>query len=417
MTTQAGDQGLRGQLDRLLQAAADRRDVPGVVALAADKAGIIYEGAFGRRALPDDAPMTTDSVFWIASMTKAVTAVAAMQLIEQGRIALDQPAGELVAALAAPQVLDGFDADGHPILRPARRAITVRHLLTHTAGFSYDTWHPALRRYVAVTGLPSPGSGRLAALDAPLIAEPGEGWAYSIAIDWIGRIVEAVSGQTLDAYMEAHIFAPLGMRDTGYRLQPGQAERLAVMHRRDPDGTLRAAARNVVENPEFFAGGGGLHSTGRDYLRFLQMLLLGGRLGDAVVLQPATVALMGQNHTGALPSVGILRTSNPEMSHDLDAFPGIATHWGLSFLINAADTPTGRSAGSLTWAGLGNTYFWVDPARGVAGVLLTQILPFADPTVLECCVHSNARSMRRSPGEAVASRQVTARQVTSATAP
>ena len=372
----------RARIDELLSAAVAAGEVPGVVALAADAQGLVYEGAFGRRSLPDGAAMTPDSVFWIASMTKAITAVAAMQLVEQGRMALDQPAGELVPQLAAPMVLEGFDAQDRPILRPARRTMTLRHLLTHTAGFAYESWNPTLRRHSEQTGLPPPGSGRLAGLDAPLLAEPGERWQYGIALDWVGRIVEAVSRQSFDAYLEAHIFAPLGMRDTGYRLRPSQRERLAVLHRRDPDGTLRAIGRELPDYPDFYPGGGGLHSTGRDYLVFLRMLLQGGSLGDAVILRPETVALMAQNHVGALPGVGVLRTANPEMSHDLDVFPGLPTQWGLSFLINAADAPTGRSAGSLAWAGMANSYYWVDRTRGLTGVLLAQILPFADPAVL-----------------------------------
>lgn len=371
----------RAGIDRSLREAAEARQIPGVVAVAATAEGIIYEGAFGRLSLPDAAPMRANSVVWIASMTKAITAVAAMQLVERGELSLDRPAAELAPELDAAMVLEGFDAAGGAKLRPARGRITLRHLLTHTSGFSYENWNPLLLRYVNATGLPSAGAGRLAGLAAPLIADPGTRWEYGIGLDWVGRLVEIASGERFDAYLENHIFLPLGMTDTSYLLREDQEVRLAKVHRRAADGTLQAFERERLRDPEFFPGGGGLHSTAPDYIRFLRTLLQGGRLGDAVLLHPETVALMGQNHTGVL-EVGTLHSANPEMSNDLQPFPGIGKGWGLSFLINTEDAPTGRSAGSMAWAGMGNCYYWLDPKRGVAGVMLTQILPFADPVVL-----------------------------------
>jgi methyl acetate hydrolase len=217
-----------GKIDRILQQATDAGAVPGVVAMAADASGIVYEGAFGRRSLAGDAPMSLDTVFWTASMTKAVTSVAAMQLVEQGRLSLDAPIGPLLPGLAAPQVLEGFDADGQPRLRPAVRPVTLRHLLTHTAGFSYNNWNPGIGQFMAVTGLPATGSGELAALAAPLIFEPGERWEYGINTDWAGQAIEAASGQSLDACFRERIFAPLGMADSGFVLGPGQRVRRAT---------------------------------------------------------------------------------------------------------------------------------------------------------------------------------------------
>ncbi len=268
----------RGRIDALLADAVAGGAAPGVVAAATDRSRTLYAGAFGRRALPDGPAMTTDSLFWIASMTKAVAAVAAMQLVEQGRLALDPPVGTIVPQLAAPMVLTGFDAEGEPVLRPARTPITLRQLLTHSAGFGYDTWNDALRRYVARRGLPSARTGKLAALSTPLIAEPGTRWEYGIAIDWVGRIIEAVSGKTLDAYFAEHIFAPLGMRDTGFRVPPDRRARLATLHQRGEDGGLAAVEREPPDYAEFFPAGGGLHSTAPDYLRFLRMLLGDGAL-------------------------------------------------------------------------------------------------------------------------------------------
>jgi CubicO group peptidase (beta-lactamase class C family) len=314
-------------------------------------------------------------------MTKPLTATAAIQLIEQGRLSLDQPAGEVVPQLAAPQVLEGFDAAGTPRLRPARRPVTLRHLLTHTAGFGYAAFSPDLRRYAHQLGIPSPGTGQLAALDVPLLHDPGERWEYGISIDWVGRMVEAASGQSLDAYLRDHLFAPLDMRDTGYVLRPDQRARLARVHARQAGGALVPIEVARPLEWEFFPGGGGLYSTAPDYLRFLRMLLAGGRGPGGRVLRADSVTLMAQNHIGAL-EVGPLTSADPELSTDVELLPGMARKWGLSFLINTEDAPTGRSAGSLAWAGLGNTYFWLDPGRRVAGVFLTQVLPFGDPSVL-----------------------------------
>jgi CubicO group peptidase (beta-lactamase class C family) len=373
-------------IDAVLREAVDAGAVPGVVALAADRDGAIYEGAFGRRALDGDAaPMTPDTVFWIASMTKAITSVAAMRLVEQGRLSLDAPLGALLPGLAAPRVLEGFDAaSGAPRLRPARRPITLRHLLTHTSGFSYNTWNADLARYMEATGLPAPRSGLLASLDAPLVFDPGERWEYGISTDWVGRAVEAAcGGGRLEVLLQDLVLRPLGMRDSGFVPGPDQRARRAAVHRRGADGSLSPATDfRLPEAPEFFGGGGGLLSTGPDYIRFLRMLLNGGALEGARLLRPETVAEMGRNQIGAL-EFRPLRTAMPAMSNGFDPFPGMPRKWGLGFLINGEDLPGRRAAGSLAWAGLGNTWFWVDPRGGVAGVLLTQILPFADPTVLD----------------------------------
>jgi methyl acetate hydrolase len=368
-------QSLAG-IDAALSRAAEAKEVPGVVALAATETGVLYEGAFGLRDLVDGPAMTRDSVFRIASMTKAVTSVAALQLVEQGKLQLDEPIGNVVPDLAAPQMLEGFDSSGAPRLRPAKRPITLRHLLTHTAGFGYEVWDPDLIRYVSVTGIPSFLTGQLAALQLPLVFDPGDRWEYGINIDWVGRAVEAVAGQPLDAYFSAHIFAPLGMTDTGFVLSAGEASRLVRVHRRGPNGSLEPITMEVP-NREFFSGGGGLLSTGRDYLTFLGMLLHRGRFDGAALLRPETVALMGQNQIGDI-AVRVMKTAMPDLSNDVDLFPGVRCGHGLASVVNAQQGPNGRSAGTLTWAGLFNTYYWIDPQMQVAGVIMTQILPFAD---------------------------------------
>ena len=355
---------------------------PGVVAMAASDRGILYEGAFGRRDLAAGPAMTLDTVFRIASMTKAVTSVAAMQLVEEGKIELDEPIGRIMPELASPQVLVGFDAAGKPRVRPARRPITLRRLLTHTAGFGYEMLSTELGRYIRRTGTPSTSTGKLASLRLPLLFDPGERWEYGINTDWAGRIIETVAGQPLDDYVREQICAPLGMADTVFALSAEQAARLARVHQRKADGSLEPIALDMAPpKPEFWAGGGGLYSTARDYLSFLRMVLGQGRLGDARLLRPETVAAMAANQTGELDA-GIMRTAMPERTNDFALFPGMHCQWGLGWMITPQRGPNGREAGSLTWGGIFNSYYWIDPRQQIVGVILTQILPFADPRTL-----------------------------------
>jgi CubicO group peptidase (beta-lactamase class C family) len=374
--------GALSRVDAALRSAVDAGEVPGVVAMAATDRGLLYEGAFGRRGRGGAEAMTPDTVFRIASMTKAITSIAAMQLVEQGKLALEAPVPDIDPTIGAPRVLEGFDAAGAPRLRPAKRPITLRHLLTHTAGFAYDMWNPALGRYLQSAGLPLRSSGRVASIRMPLLFDPGERWEYGINTDWVGRLVEAASGLPLDVYFRERLFGPLGMVDSGFVTTEAQRARQARLHQREPDGTL---VPQPLEPPataaEFWSGGGPLYSTGRDYLQLLQMLLHGGQWNGARVLRPETVALMHANHTGDLPA-GVMRTARPEMSNDVDLFPGARVRWGLGYMLNLDPGPSGRSAGTVSWGGIYNTYYWLDPGRRVAGVILTQILPFADARVL-----------------------------------
>jgi methyl acetate hydrolase len=368
-------------IDHVLRHAVDAGEVPGVVAVAATADGAIYEGAFGVRELGAGPATTLDTVFRIASMTKAITSAAAMQLVEQGKLGLDAPVPDIDAALARPQVLEGFDAGGAPILRSAKRPITLKHLLTHTAGFVYEVWNGDALRYVEASGTPRVLSGRLAALRRPLAFDPGDRWEYGINTDWVGRLVEAVSGKSLDAYFRERLFGPLGMTDTGFVPTPEQHARQAHVHQRETDGSLQPQPLAAPSVPEFFAGGGGLVSTAPDYLAFLRMLLNGGELDGARVLKAETVALMSENHIGSLPA-GIMKSCNPQLSHDVDFFPNAKIRWGLGYMLNMEPGPNGRSAGTASWAGLFNSYYWLDPVRRVTGVIMTQILPFADPAVV-----------------------------------
>jgi methyl acetate hydrolase len=372
----------KAQIDQILRQKSDAREIPGVVAIAANSKELIYQGAFGKRDLSKNDAMTLDSVFWIASMTKAITTAAAMQLVEQGKLSLDAPIGKVLPDLAAPQVLEGFDAKGEPKLRPAKKAITLRQLMTHTAGFCYNMWNGEMATYLEKAGIPAITTCKNDALKTPIATEPGTRWEYGTNIDFVGKAVEAASGKRLDAYLRDHLFAPLGMNDTGFKLTDSMRKRLVGMHARGPDGTLASIPFELEQDPEFHMGGGGLYGTAGDYLKFTQMILNKGRGNGNQVLKPETVATMGQNHIGDL--VVTKMTSAALMyTNDVDLYPDMVKKWGLSFLINTAKTPEGRSAGSLAWAGLANTYYWIDPARDVAGVILMQVLPFADQKCLD----------------------------------
>ena len=370
---------MKAQADKVLKDAVSRGDVPGVVAAATDAKGTTYEAGFGKRVLgqPDD--MTPDTVVWIASMTKAVTGAAAMQLVEQGKLALDAPAKSVVPGLAEPKVLEGFDAAGKPRTRKAKRDITLRHLLTHTAGFGYDIWSPELGKYQEVMGVPGIISCQNVALTTPLLFDPGERWFYGINIDWAGKMVEAASGKKLGQYMAEHIFRPLGMTSTAFKITDGMRKRMAKIHHRGPDGKLTPdPALELPQEPEFEMGGGGLYSTAGDYLKFVRMMLNQGKSDKGQpVLKPGTVAEMSKNAMGDL-RVCMLKTAAPPFSNDAEFFPGMDKRWGLTFMINNEKAPTGRSPGSLAWAGLANTYYWIDQSKGVGGVYATQVLPFAD---------------------------------------
>ncbi len=375
--------------DALLDAAIAGGDVPGAVAAVTDADATIYAGAAGVRVQGQGTPMTQDTVVWLASMTKPIIGAAAMQLVEQGRLQLDEPLAGVIPELGEVKVLTGWDAQGGITTRAPKRAITLRHLLTHTSGFVYDTWNPDMARFHKVNNIPRAGSGLDHALRLPLAFDPGERWEYGINIEWTGKVIEAVSGKRLGQYLIDHLTGPLGMRSTGFKITPDMRARLAKVHQRGTDGTLAVTEFEINQTPEFEPGGGGLYSTSSDYQRFMRMILNGGRGKDAGgvagqghrVLRPETVALMSKNAMGNL-LVRMLPTQSPALSRDAEFFPGLHKTWGLSFMINEETAPTGRSPGSLAWAGLPNTFFWIDPVKKIGGVILMQVLPFVDEKAL-----------------------------------
>jgi CubicO group peptidase (beta-lactamase class C family) len=377
--------GTLSHIDSMLRAATRAGEVPGVVALAATANGIVYEGIFGQRRLHEAPAMTRDTVFRIASMVKLITSVAALQLVEQEKLSLDAPVPDIDPALGSPQVLDGFDARGIPQLRAPHRPISLRHLLTHTSGLSYRLWDAKAARYGKSLDLLAPEE-RSRAPRTPLMFDPGERWQYGPSIDWVGRIVESISGEPLDAYFRKHILDPLGMNDTAVVISPQQRLREASVHRRGPNGSLAPQPLERQSERQSFSGGGGIYSSGPDYLTLIRMLLQGGALDGVRILRPDTVALMGQNQIGKIEA-GVLKTTTPALSNDVDFFPGISLKWGLGHMINMQPIPDGRSAGSMTWGGLLNTYYWIDPGRRIAAVFMTQVLPFADKRALQIYRH------------------------------
>jgi methyl acetate hydrolase len=364
-------------INSALRAAEAAGAAPGFVAAARLPDGGDYYGAFGGRGLGDGEPMSLDTLFWIASMTKVITSIAALQLVEQGRLALDQDAGALLPAVAEAPILEGFDADGAPILRAARAPVTVRHLLTHTSGFGYPFMSPELARYAAHAGAPLSQP-----LAMPRLFEAGERWRYGVSTDFVGQIVEAVTGEGLDAYLKRAVFEVLGMDDTTFALSPDQARRQAKMHARRPDGGLAPMAFAPPPPPNPMLGGGGLYSTAGDYLALLKALLNGGAGPRGRILGPDSMALLSTNQVGDL-DCGVLTSSVASLTNDYAPMPGVPKRWSLGMMINDAPGPDGRGAGSLAWAGLSNSYYWLDPAVGTAGVILMQILPFADARALD----------------------------------
>jgi len=368
---------MKQRLDDLLAAGVKNGHVPGVVAALADKNGLTYIGSAGERTIGTGDVMTTDTVGAIASMTKAITGAAVMQLVEQGRLDLDAPAETYFAELATPQVLEGFDAEGQPILRDARSQVTLRNLLTHTSGYAYDFTDPNLDKWFGATDAPRMSTGRVASLSTPLMFDPGTRWHYGIGIDWAGIILERVTKSKLGDYFAEHLLEPLGMADTGFTCSPNMLERKAALHLRTPDSSFMSFQMPRAENSEFESGGGGLFSTMSDYTRFMRMILNDGEFEGTRVLGAETVAQMATNNMGDI-RVTKLQSANPAFFSDADFYPGVPKTWGLTFLINEESLPNGCPAGALTWAGAFNSYFWIDRTTSIAGCYMSQVLPFFD---------------------------------------
>ena len=362
-------------IDELLEGAVAGGAAHAFVGVVADRDGILSETAVGAAA--------PDTVFGIASMTKAMTSVAALQLVERGELRLDQPVADVLPAFGDLQVLEGFDGD-EPRLRPPARPVTLTHLLTHTSGLGYIFASEDLLRWHELTGAPNLLTGQRAAIDTPLLHDPGERWTYGVSTDWLGQVVEAVSGRSLEEQLREHVWGPLDMPDASFQPSAEQQERLVELRFRTPDGGLGPNPLPDIEW-EFNSGGSGAYATARDYIRFQRALLRGGELDGARILRPETVELMFTDHLAGAPLPELMRSSMPELTRDVPRLP-FKQGWGLGLHLMLEDVPGMRRAGTGDWAGLFNCFYWIDRRTGIAAALMTQILPFFDEQVIQTLV-------------------------------
>jgi len=362
-------------LGAILSEAVESGDAPFLVAMTGNSGGVTWSGQAGDRV--PGTPASEDTVFRIFSMTKAIGSLAAMILIDRGKLGLETPVAEVIPAFADIKVLDGFDSDGKPNLRAPKTTATIRNLATHTTGFVYEFWNADMPRYMEATEHPTIISGLKASLMGPLVFDPGARWDYGQGIDWLGQAVEAVDGRRIDQFCKEEIFDPLGMSDTRFELEGTMADRLANVSARDETGAFVETDLAPPPNPEFYGMGHALYSTAPDYMRFLRMMLNRGSLDGATILSPGGVDTMIANQIGDL-RLGVMQTVAPPVTGDVDMFPGCDKTHSFGFMRMEVDVPGMRSAGAQAWAGVLNSHYWFDPARDVAGLIMTQLLPFVD---------------------------------------
>ncbi|SHK27737.1 CubicO group peptidase, beta-lactamase class C family [Pseudonocardia thermophila] len=365
-------------VDKVLQDAVAAGVVPNVVAIAADRDGVIYEGAAGVRVAGSQEPVSGDTHYRIMSMTKMVATVAALQLVERGQLDLDAPVEDYCPEFAEVQVLEGFDGDT-PRLRPPASRATVKQLVTHTTGLSYWFWDENISKWEAVTGTPNVLSGSNVIFTAPMVADPGTKFVYGINTDWLGKVVEAAGGKTLDVAIKEGITGPLGMNDTDFRLRDEWKAATTPVHIKGEDGTWTASEIELNPSPEYWAGGHGLYSTPRDYIRFERALLRGGELDGERILSERTVEEAFTNQIGDLWFPESIPSADPASTADFNAGPGYK--WGYGLLLNTEDIPGMRRAGTGAWAGLCNTHFFIDRTTGICASIYSNTLPFVTPDV------------------------------------
>jgi methyl acetate hydrolase len=363
---------VKAELSHQLTIAVSRGDSPGVVALVVGRDRVLYEGAAGELSAAQDRAMVVNAIFSIASMTKPVTSVAIMMLCEQGKLKLDDPVSKYLSGFDNLQVITTFnEKDATYAVRPSKRPMTIRHLLTHTSGIAYDFSNPIEFRLAEATHKDE--------LELPLLNDPGDKWNYSPSTAVLGMIVEKISGQPLETYFQEHIFEPLGMVDTSFAVPLAKQSRVAAKYERHNGLLQEQDRRTIPATPKApFRGDGGLYSTAQDYGKFLQMLLDGGRLGSAKILSERSVKLMGENNIGSL-FVELQPAADPSLTKPFPLGAG-RDKFGLGFQIASGDPQYAgfRSAGSMSWAGLYNTEFWIDPVQHIGVVMMMQMLPFYD---------------------------------------
>lgn len=365
-------------LQSVLDEAVEAKRLPFVVASVANRDGIVFEGAAGEAA--PGRPADRDTLFRIFSMTKAIGSAAAAILVDRGLLDLDTPVARILPEWNELQTIDGWD-DGKPRLRKPVRQATVRHLATHTSGLEYEFWNEDVVRYMEATGHPSILSGLHISLRYPLMTEPGTRWGYGPGIDWLGRVVEAVDGRRIDAFCSEEIFSPLGMKDTKFETGAADARRLAAPAIRTAEGGFAPIEVSPPANPEFYSMGHALYSTAPDYTTFCRMILNGGTLGGRTILGDRAIRLMTTDQMQGL-KFGRMASSSP-LTADVDMFPGASAVHTFGYLMNEEQVPGRRSAGSLGWAGVMNSHYWIDPSRGITGVFMTQSLPFVEPPLMQ----------------------------------
>jgi methyl acetate hydrolase len=366
-------------LDNVISEAVANQDVPFLVGMVGDAGGVIWSGAAGERS--PGQPATVDTVFRIFSMTKAVGSTAAMILIDRGKLSADTVVETILPEFAELKVLEGFD-EKRPRLRAPRTKATVRHLATHTSGLVYEFWNTEVPRYMEATGAPTILSGLTVALKYPLQFDPGERWDYGIGIDWLGRIVEKVDGRSIDRFCKEEIFDPLKMGDTRFEVEDHMKARLAAVKIRGEGGEFGDFDIAPPSKPEFYGMGHALYSTAPDYMRFLRMYLNKGTLDGVRILSEKGLESMLANQIGDIP-IPLLKTAVPAITADCELFPGKRKSHSMAFMRIEEDIPGMRNAGSQGWAGVLNTHYWLDPKANLAGLLMTQSLPFVEPRFVD----------------------------------
>lgn len=387
-----------GRLDALLPNAVARGALPFGVAMVASAGQVEWHDAVGEAS--DGSPATLDTLFCLRSMTKAVGSLAAMILVDRGQLDLSSAVVDLVPEFADVRVLDSMTPQG-PRMREPRAPVTVRHLLTHTAGFAYSAFEAKLLEYEVATQMATVEDGTVESLKYPLMFDPGERFCYGISTDWLGLVVERVGGSKLDDFCRDEIFEPAGMRSTVFELDGQEKADLADLRVRAADGSFELLDWKPPPHPEIYGMGGCLYATAPDYIRFLQMFLRDGRAASGQrILSTNTFRLMTENQIGAL-RVGAFAATGP-LSAPVDFASGIAKTWTTAFMRTEEDLPGRRASGSLSWSGFCNTHFWVDRASDVAAVFMTQTLPWCEPEFMksfdefECAVYSAILPARRS---------------------
>lgn len=387
---------LDAELDgTLIAPLTGRNPLPAMAAIVTDREGTLYEKATGVLAVGESAPMSLDTVLTVLSTTKPLVSTAALQLVESGDLDLDAPASRYVPELGEVKVITGFDESGGPVLRDPVREITTRMLLLHTAGFGYDNFNETYMQLVQSGALANAGEATMAALRAPLLFDPGERWEYGLNLDWVGVLVQRIAGARLADVISERILTPLRMHDTAFVLTPSMWQRLAPVHTRTEDGAAAPIEFVLPQDTEIDMGGHGLYSTAHDYVKFIRAWLNDGEGADGRILKPETVDMASRNGLGDL-KVRDLPAVNTFMTTPVDFFyPETSKSWALSFMVTDERTSTGRSPGTLSWAGLASTYFWIDRTAGIGGFWAGNLLPFGDKAAFDAYLAFETAAYRR----------------------